>query len=412
MRWLFREPAVHVALVPPEEEEAFLHIICQSFNVDLPTARPYFYDDPYYPHNQRWGLWVEESGRRRLVSVLTAVPLQMWIGERAVPFMGIAGVATHPAYRRRGYATHLLRQVAETLREQAVPVAVLQAFDHNFYRRLGWETVGTLARLRIEPSRLPAYPITGVRRAEFADYEALIALHRQLAPRKTGMLVRDDLRWDYLLWNFRNKWVFEHAGAIEGYLIHDYLEGGWVLRVREFLWRTERARRALLGWLARNGDHVRQIEFAGTLSELQALGIIPLSERHSQPEEPLARYELLAGFMARLLDTQRLLETLLHDQPAPEGFQPFCLRVQDRFRGTSELFVVGESEGRLRVSRPESAIESVRVPIEALTQMVFGAQPATEIALRRRLAIPEETLRLLESLFPPREPCLRPMDFF
>lgn len=412
MRWIFRETATHVALVPPEEEEAFLHIICQSFNVDLPTARPYFYDDPYYPHNQRWGLWVEEGGRRRLASVLTAVPLQMWIGERVMPFMGIAGVATHPAYRHRGYATQLLKHVAEALREQAVPVAVLQAFDHSFYRRLGWETVGTLVRLRIEPSRLPAYPVGGVRRAEFADYEALIALHRQLAPHKTGMLVRNDLRWDYLLWNFRNKWVFEHGGAIEGYLVHDYLEGGWVLRVREFLWRTERARRALVGWLARNGDHVRQIEFAGTLSELQALGIISLSERHSQPEEPLARYELLAGFMARLLHLERLLQILLNDQPAPEGLHLLSLRVQDRFRGATEFFELSESEGRLRVLRTEASREGIRLPVEALTQMVFGALPAAEIVLQRRLSIPEETMRLLEALFPPREPCLRPMDFF
>ncbi len=265
-----------VALVPPEEEEAFLHIICQSFDMDLPTALPYFYDDPYYSHNQRWGLWVEESGRRRLVSVLTAAPADVdWRACRAV--YGDCGGRYHPAYRRRGYATHLLRQVAETLREQAVPVAVLQAFDHNFYRRLGWGDgghAGAPARL----SRADCLPIP----SRVCDAPSSLIMRRSLRsignwrPAKRACWCATTCAGTICYGTSATSGLSEHAGA-DRRLSHSRLSGGGLgasSGTRVFVAHGA-ARRALLGWLARNGDHVRQIEFAGTLSELQALGIIP-----------------------------------------------------------------------------------------------------------------------------------------
>lgn len=412
MNWRFWSPTVRIGQVPPEEEEPFLHIVCQSFNIDLNLARPYFYDDPYYAHNQRLALWIEENGRWRMVSVLTAIPLQMWIGERVVAGVGVAGVATHPLYRRRGYAGQLLQGAIRILADQAVPMAVLQAFDPNFYRRHGWETVGTLTRLRIEPSRLTPYPIKGVRRAEVSDYDAIVALHQQVVPVRTGMLVRHSLRWDYLLWNLRNKWVYVADNQLEGYLIHDFLEGGWVLRVRELVWRTERARQALLGWLARNTDNVRHIEFAGTLPELHALGIAPLSHQRSQSDEPLMRYEVWAGFMARPILPLPLVQGLLDQRPVPDGFVPFGLVISDKVRRANETLWVTESAGLLRVVADGDAGVQVRIPLEVLAQMVFGTMPATEICWRRRIALPETVASVLDALFPSREPCLRPMDFF
>lgn len=412
MRWLFGTPAERVGRVSEDDEEAFLHIVCQSFNIDLATARPFFYEDPYYPHNQRWALWIEEERRWRMVSVLTAIPIQMWIGDRAVAGVGIAGVATHPLYRRRGYAGRLLQSVVRELYAQAIPMAVLQAFDHSFYRRFGWETVGTLTRLRIEPSRLTPFSVTGVRRADLGDYEAIMALHQKRMPIKTGMLVRDDLRWNYLLWNFRHKWVYEADGQIEGYLFYDYLDGGWGLRVREFLWQTERARQAFIGWLARNAEGVRYVEFSGLPDELNALGILPISERHAQPEEPLIRYEVLAGFMARPIEPLHLLQSVLEDQPAPDGFVPFGITLQDKVRGASDTFWITESCGRLRVSQEGQAGTRLRVSTEVLAQMVWGALSVREICARRKLAVPESIQEALDSLFPARQPCLRPMDFF
>ncbi len=410
--WRFRRPPVRIERVPFEEEEAFLQVVANAFGIDPLSIRTHFYEDPYYPYNQRWGLWVEEGSRQRLVSVLTVVPLEMWVGDRLLPCVGIAGVGTYAPYRRRGYAGQLLTSLVRALHQQGVPLAILQAFHHGFYRRYGWETVGTLGRVRVSPAHLSQFPALGVRRALPSDYPAMQSLHAQLTTPKTGMLERDTLRWEYLFWNFRHKWVYEIEGQIEGYMMYDFLEGGSVLRIREILWATERARQALFGWLARNEERVRWIEFNGTLEELLHLRLPPLQEGHDDPEKPLLQYELMPGFMARVVEVPSLLSHLLSGKPIPEGFTPFTLQVQDPILGAHPPVAIMAEEGSLTVQQGRVVEPVVALSASALAQLVLGAMEALQLFLNWKLALPPNLRRTLESLFPFRNPCLRPIDFF
>jgi aminoglycoside 2'-N-acetyltransferase I len=49
----------------------------------------------------------------------------------------VEAVATEPAYQRRGYATALLRRLAEEVHD--FDLAALAPSDETFYARLGWE---------------------------------------------------------------------------------------------------------------------------------------------------------------------------------------------------------------------------------------------------------------------------------
>jgi aminoglycoside 2'-N-acetyltransferase I len=49
----------------------------------------------------------------------------------------VEAVATDPAYQRRGYATALLRRLADEI--QDFELAALSPSDEGFYARLGWE---------------------------------------------------------------------------------------------------------------------------------------------------------------------------------------------------------------------------------------------------------------------------------
>jgi GNAT superfamily N-acetyltransferase len=134
---LWRRAETEARRVAPDESEWFLRVLCAGFGLEISSARRFFYDDPYFEVNQRWGLWLNERGNQTLVSILTAIPLAIWIGERPVPFYGVAGVATLPEYRRRGFAAELLRQSLQSLYQEGAPLAILQAFNHEFYRKLG-----------------------------------------------------------------------------------------------------------------------------------------------------------------------------------------------------------------------------------------------------------------------------------
>jgi predicted acetyltransferase len=414
-RW---RPPVQVALVPHEEEEAFLRLLCMGFGFDLSTARPYFYEDPYYPHNQRWGLWVGEGRSRTLVSILTAIPLQMWVGEQLIPFMGIAGVTTHPQYRRRGYARQLLTVVLNALHAQGVPGAALQAFDFGFYRPLGWEVVGTLLRVRLTPMQLPPFPPVGVRRAVEADYPAMRQLYEQHArsahqKSAAGRLQRDELRWSYLLWNFRHKLVYVEGDTVQGYLIYDFTEAGWVLRTREMVWRTEQARRALLGWLATNEEHVRHIEFSGTPDELAQLQLTGWRLSQSNPDEALLRWELMLGFMWRVVQPLHLLQLLLSSCSAEDG-QSFCLALNDpQIEANTGVYTVLASKDGWQVERGvREGFPTIKMGMRTLAMLTMGTFSVSELVARELLTVPPALLDTLEQLFPLRSPCLRPMDYF
>lgn len=390
-----------------------MRLLCLGFGFDLATARPYFYGDPYYPHNQRWGLWVGEGTSRTLVSILTVVPLQMWIGEQLVPCVGIAGVVTHPQHRRRGYARRLLTAVLNALHAQGVPGAALQAFDLDFYRPLGWEVVGSLMRLRVAPMSLPLFPSDGVRRALEADYPAIRQLYEQQARPATGRLQRDELRWSYLLWNFRHKLVYCNGGVLEGYLIYDFTESGWVLRVRELLWRTERARRALIGWLAANEEHVRQVEFSGAPDELARLQLSGWTLTHRSPEEPFLRWELMPGFMWRVVNPLHLLQTLLVECSVDKA-QPFCLAIRDpQIEANTGVYTLHVGVRGWRVERgAQEGLPLVRLDMRTLALLTMGTFSAGELVARELLDAPPALIDTLDELFPARSPCLRPMDYF
>ena len=59
---------------------------------------------------------LEEEGEVRASA--TVLPLEVFVDGGAAPMGGVAAVATHPAYRRRGYAGELMRACLRGMRER------------------------------------------------------------------------------------------------------------------------------------------------------------------------------------------------------------------------------------------------------------------------------------------------------
>lgn len=406
---------VRIERVQPDEEETFLRVLCEGFDLDITTARPMFFHDPYFAFNQRWGLWVKVRRRTVLASIATAIPLQFWLRGRPVSGYGVAGVTTLREFRRRGFAHQLLRAMIASAHQEAIPGLALQAFDHSFYRKLGWQTVGTLTRLRIPPNYLPPFPTQGVRRMVETDAEAVFRLYESTRSDESGRLVRDDLRWHYLFWNIRNKWVYDAQGQVEGYLMYDFLDGGWVMRVRELVAATEHARRTLIGWLATNPERVHQIEFAGTLADLQPIAQYLSPALGQAPERPIATFEQAPGLMWRITHPQAMLQAVLAGRPAPEPFQPFTLNLRDPLLPLEQRWLqVVAPTGSLQVvtlhqNRPAPPIFLDSL---ALNSLMWGSESPSALWARKQIQGDESLLPVLEALFAPQAVCLRPVDFF
>ncbi len=62
-----------------------------------------------------------------------------------VPFL--TGVATSPKHRYKGYAREVVEKAKSELKAQGYPFVLLHPFNHDFYRKLGFETINYVTRL-------------------------------------------------------------------------------------------------------------------------------------------------------------------------------------------------------------------------------------------------------------------------
>lgn len=91
--------------------------------------------DPWFkPENI---LTLSHAGK--LVSHLQIFPKPVRVGDCSVMAGGIGNVATLPKYRRRGYATKLLRKAIQLMKERGYGFSILFTGTPHFYRELKWE---------------------------------------------------------------------------------------------------------------------------------------------------------------------------------------------------------------------------------------------------------------------------------
>ena len=382
----------------PEDAEAVLEILCLAFALDIGAARPIFYSDPYYDLSLKRVLSQPGLGS---VSCLTLVPTQLRIGSVVIPAAGVAGVATRPAFQRRGHAAALLAATIPALHsELGFPVALLHPVSPPFYRRFGWEYASRHVRWLSAPSSLPRYAEAGsVRPALNTDWPAILALHDRETRTQTGAFQRDTRRWQIIRLPVpgRETFVYERGGTVSGYCI---VERHDVLHLLEMAGQTEDARRGLVGFLACRPDAL--LEWSASPALLAEFGL------------SWAGLTLDPGVMLRLVDLQAAF-TALH----PSHFAPIlaelgttltihagddlCPQNTRPLRLTSDgVFPAGDHSGPW-----------LHADIRVLARLYFGDLLPSEAAAEAALSTDSpQTLQLADRLFPLREPYVAPLDQF
>lgn len=81
---------------------------------------------------------------QQIVSLLGLTTRQVNVGGQLIFVAGVGGVATHPAFQRRGYAGLLMRRARQYIQDEIkAPFGLLVCSPHreHLYRSLGWLTV-------------------------------------------------------------------------------------------------------------------------------------------------------------------------------------------------------------------------------------------------------------------------------
>jgi predicted acetyltransferase len=379
-----------------------------AFGDDIVSAERYF-DAERNPKLDLDLVYVVEEGGGARASA-TMLPLEMFVDGNAVPMGGIAAVATHPTYRRRGYAGELMQGVLRELRARGVHLSLLDPFNHAFYRTYGWELAMEHIEYTLNPSKIPTGPEQKrVREYREEDMPWMAELLEAEASRHPCCVRRSEGRWRQMLGDEeeRDPWsknlhaaVYEGEGSVEGYAF--YKQSGSVgrdsprrLTLYESVASTPEARTGLLSFAGAYDPEEFRVRYETSREE-------PL---HSYLPSSHVEAGIEPGMMLRIVDVEGALGLLSRTTS-----EPLVLEVSDNvIPDNNDEFTVGGGE----VVRGAGAETRVALDVRRLAQLYAGYLPSRQLA-RHGLIEPdsEKSLELLEELFPAADPWVFPLDRF
>lgn len=383
--------------ITENETEGFLNILCLVFNLYKDSAKQIFYKDPFFDLSHKLACFENDT----MVSCLTIIPSGLRIGSANVPIGGIAGVATLPEYRRKGYAGNLLSYaVSKQCPNLGYYLTALHAVDDFLYKQHGFITSTISHYCRFSSKTLPAYSeyslIRDINKDDPADYMGMNSLYNKHILEDNNGALRTDGRW-HIIYNIlpnRKLVVCKEQQRITGYAHMEHTKHSLI--IHEMIADTETAVRALLGYLSKqNSDN---IEWHTSISQLIKFGIDP-GTAIPQP-----------GAMMCVTDLEQLLKLLYKDNFAPI--------MHDR-NDTLSIIVKNEERCILTINNQgicQSDISSsqyIELDMLSMVQLITGYK-STAIAYETgNINISgSNALELADLLFPPRDPFIGSPDQF
>jgi predicted acetyltransferase len=171
-----------------------------------------------------------------MTSMMTMLPVEMFLNGAAIPFGAVSPVATAPEHRRKGHAGQMLRHSLAVMRDRGQVLSGLTTPHPALYRRYGWEIAADRRNYSFSPKDLhltsPAKQRGSFEMLSLTDWQSLNEVHSVYAERHNGPFRRTEQEWrfntleipwqpisDIALW--RND-----AGHPEGYALYNQPHSG------------------------------------------------------------------------------------------------------------------------------------------------------------------------------------------
>ena len=331
------------------------------------------------------------------VTTGTSLPMTENIRGSIYQMSGIAGIASHPKVRRKGYVKKVMKHLLEDGVQKGHVVSVLYPFKEAFYERIGYVTLPAVKEITFAPDKLTTYMTQDVdieynlRYASEAkdDYYTFIEeIQRQIH----GMLIMGDKSLLYIFnKEKRTYWQLEarEKATKELMAMMVYQTKGFrkEMTVEDFLYKNTKGRGYLLHWIAKHTDQfdkVRMLIKPYELPELwqQDFGI----QYHSG--------EWIMEAMARVLSVKGL-------EGMKVGKGEIVVQVDDLLlqqnNGTFRLF---EDEEKLKVEEiNHTGGAEIILSIQGLTALVYGCYEMEEIEEKQWGKIPKNMYTQLRDFF-------------
>jgi len=323
----------------------------------------------------------DEDGLQAKVVIVNYI--QVFGEQFTAPMGGIAGVASLPASRGKGYASSCLKYALEYMKDNGQFLSALYPFAWAYYRNLGWEWVGVQREYTVPTRRIVASPETErVRAAKITggDSDSIAAIYANYSKGYRGMAQRDAKAWSRRLDDSENHhrytYLYTSDDGPEGYFTFANPDRESTY-VDEFIATTPRAYAGLLGLMRRYEMQTRAFKW-NSPSDDMLWSVLYHSDMGSRID-PVVQ--------ARVVDVQAAFGAL---RPHASLSGSLTLRIEDSAAPWNEgVWKIGTDSGGVSVER-SSDDPDVSCDIQALTQAYYGEPGLREVRKAGRVVINSE----------------------
>jgi len=353
--------------------------------------------------NKCFGYFVEG----KLVSSFIIRDYEFYVRGSLMKMGGVAGVATQPEFRHRGFVRELAREALKCMRKKGISISVLYPFKFSFYRRLGYEHCADVPSLRSTPGniRLPTNfkPLPLQELSHKEAFEVVQSVRREFGKKFNYIIFSSEEVWrfHYLRPGSRVFAIYSGKKPV-GYFITELKKlAEWEVRliVSDQLVGTEQARLTLFDYLKKHTDQVKDFKLYLSGDEEPLDYFIELWGEDVQ-------YQISGGPMFRIVDVKTALQQFKF---LPELTTKFTLKIKDELTPwNEEPLKLRITDGTLTITRLELKEEiEVQMDIKAFTQLYVGYRSVEDLLRLQRITLKDELLKPLLQAFPKRHTRLK-----
>ncbi|WP_421384410.1 GNAT family N-acetyltransferase [Bacillus salacetis] len=310
--------------------------------------------------HELYGIEVKEE----LAAKLHLLSLDVYMGEREFKMGGIAGVATYPEYRRKGFVKELLTFTLKRMKEKGQTISMLHPFSIAFYRKYGWELFTTLKKVKVSRSELKMFDeVPGnVRRFDKNNYPPVLEeIYRAYAVKYSGMLSREKQWWkERSITNLNVAVYYDSEGEGKGYILYSIKEEK--MKVEELVVLNSEARSGMWNFICQHDSMLKEVE----------LVLSPDDPIVFLLDNPKTATELHPYFMARIVDVKAFLEQFLSSFN-----EEVSLKISDQYAPWNNKVFTITSDGVV-IEQDESP-NVLEMEVNALVPLFFGNYSAEKL---------------------------------
>ncbi|PLR87315.1 GNAT family N-acetyltransferase [Bacillus sp. V33-4] len=341
-------------------------------------------------HHDVFGIW----DGTQLTAKLNIIPFKVIIQNKEWSMGGIAGVATYPEYRRRGYVKALIVHALQQMREQNQIISFLHPFDIAFYRKFGWEILTERKKVMIEKKDLHmAGAISGsiMRFKKDTHHKDIENVYAEYAKQYSGMLSRTKEWWLDNVYRDSSAAVFyDNEHVPKGYILYSVKNN--ILNVQEMAALDYEARVNLWNFICQHDSMVDSVNI-----------VLPVNDPFPYYlKQPNVKTEVFPYFMARVVDAEKCLESFAFLQTSENVFLHVSDEYADWNNGSYLISEAGvtaykEKQGSHCAHPPKRGIT---MNINALSAILTGFQRPKELFQLGHLTGSEKEIDDLEKKIP------------